>query len=129
MIAVCNSQVDLVDWLLRNGANPELQNEDGNTALHLAALKHLLPIVERLLNAGVSREVKNSAGQAPIAMVDSTYSLTHDRLKVPVLQFTDTGRRIATLSPYRQPSPNAPELRRLLSSPDAESLPETTPTP
>lgn len=50
MLAASNSHADTVQLLLEKGANPELQDAEGNTALSLAkamdakeAIKHLSP--------------------------------------------------------------------------------------
>jgi ankyrin repeat protein len=129
MVAVCNDRAGIVEWLLGHDVALDRPNQDGNTALHLAAWNRSLPMVERLLDAGASREVRNVMGQSPLELVDSTSAREGYHFNVPRHQDTEAGNRTAPRSVNRQPSPDAPELRRLLSSPDTEPRPDTTPTP
>ncbi|MDD5201159.1 MAG: ankyrin repeat domain-containing protein [Terrimicrobiaceae bacterium] len=56
-------------WLLKNGADPNLTDAKGNTALHEAALRGIHPkVVEALLASGADRQAKNREGQTPLAV-------------------------------------------------------------
>ena len=46
MLAVNNNHVEIVRALLNNNANPDLQNNDGSTALYIAARLNLWKMVE-----------------------------------------------------------------------------------
>ena len=49
IVATAMNRLNIVRWLLENGAKPQSANRDGNTALHVAAQENFLPIVEILL--------------------------------------------------------------------------------
>ncbi|MCF7852967.1 MAG: ankyrin repeat domain-containing protein [Simkaniaceae bacterium] len=49
ILAVVNKQIGIVDFLLHNGANPNIKNKDGKTALHFATLQGDVEYVARLL--------------------------------------------------------------------------------
>lgn len=49
MIAAEKEQIEVVDALLDRGADANLQNDEGRTALHIAVGKNYVPIVTRLL--------------------------------------------------------------------------------
>ena len=48
---VTEPNIEMVDLLLRNGANPNLQDRGGETALHWASAKGFLEMVEKLLES------------------------------------------------------------------------------
>lgn len=60
----------MVEFLLRNRADLNLKNCDGNTALHIAADldagKQPEQIVEYLLRWGANRQLRNEFGQTPL---------------------------------------------------------------
>jgi ankyrin repeat protein len=54
-------------WLLKNGANPNLTDSAGNTALHEAAWRGVNPkVVEAILAKGGKRSAKNKDGVTPL---------------------------------------------------------------
>lgn len=54
-------------WLLKNGADPNLTDKEGNTALHEAAWRGINPkVVQALLDAGGRKSAKNHAGLTPL---------------------------------------------------------------
>lgn len=56
----------VVLWLLKNGADPNLRDLRGNTALHEAAARGASPrIVEALLAHGAKKTLRNKAGETP----------------------------------------------------------------
>jgi ankyrin repeat protein len=57
----------VVLWLLENGADPNLTDSGGNTALHEAAKKGINPkVVQALLDSGANLQAKNAAGQTAL---------------------------------------------------------------
>jgi rhodanese-related sulfurtransferase len=62
MRAALRGHEDLVDELLRLGADPHLRNTDGNTALWLACVSNSESVVRRLLDAGVDVDNRNDTG-------------------------------------------------------------------
>lgn len=54
-------------WLLKNGANPNLADGEGNTALHEAAWRGINPkVTQALLDAGGDKCARNKAGLTPL---------------------------------------------------------------
>jgi ankyrin repeat protein len=66
----CTQQnaLDLVTCLIKAGAPIDIQNNQGNTALHLAARKgkNWLPIVEALVLYGADVNLLNNSGETPL---------------------------------------------------------------
>ena len=57
--------IDMVDILIKSGADIEDRDNDGNTPLCLAAINGDLKLVRFLLNAGANKDVKNHSGKTP----------------------------------------------------------------
>jgi ankyrin repeat protein len=54
-------------WLIKNGADPNLRDAEGNTALHEAASRGINPkVIQALLEAGGKKSLKNQAGLSPL---------------------------------------------------------------
>ena len=70
MLACLFGQVAAVQELIDLGADPNLQNKDGETALHLAVLFASPAAVKSLLAHGADMQMKNNKGQA------ATFSVT-----------------------------------------------------
>ena len=64
-LAALAGRADAVRYLLQQGARVNDTDEDGDTALHKAAFFGHLEVVEVLLEAGASPNVKNQAGVTP----------------------------------------------------------------
>ncbi len=56
--------------LLRNGANPDIQDACGNTALHIAVMHRDTRPIRALKEAGARHDLRNNAGLLPIDMLD-----------------------------------------------------------
>jgi hypothetical protein len=73
LMSACQQSTELdealerVDVLLAAGANPNLQRDDGNTCLHLAAKFSSAAVVQRLVDQGARFNVKNDVGMTPLA--------------------------------------------------------------
>ena len=65
--------------LLHNGADPNRQDNDGNSALHHAALAENSEAIPDLLKYGASLNLKNNNGQTPLDL--ATYGLTKKALQ------------------------------------------------
>lgn len=57
---------DGVRWLLGRGADPDIENYSGRTALHLAARDGRTEHVELLLAAGAAINVRDERGDTPL---------------------------------------------------------------
>ncbi len=64
--AVRSGNVNEVKKLLRNGANPDIKNNEGLSPLHLAAYWGETEIVECLLKAGAAVDSDNGMGWTPL---------------------------------------------------------------
>lgn len=56
----------LITELFNNGADINLQDNNGWTALHFAAQKQSLPAVKKLLELGANLELKDTYGNTPL---------------------------------------------------------------
>ena len=63
MIAVKMNRTNSVRYLLMKGANVNLQNKDGRTALHYAAINDLLKVFELLIQSGAKINLKDKDGK------------------------------------------------------------------
>lgn len=86
MIAACRGHVEMAKLLLEHGADADVnvQNEDGMTALHFAALfvkeDALVGIISLLCNHGADIEMREKHGYTPLhasAVTDNTAALKH----------------------------------------------------
>jgi ankyrin repeat protein len=62
LIAATNGHIAMVRLLLEHGADPNLRNYDGVTALHNAVYENQLDIVALLLEAGADPNIKDRFG-------------------------------------------------------------------
>ncbi|OQE43227.1 hypothetical protein PENCOP_c003G01261 [Penicillium coprophilum] len=60
------SGIEMARMLLSNGADPSLQNEEGNTALHVAATCRNVKCIELLMAAGSKTATVDNCGRTPI---------------------------------------------------------------
>ena len=61
--------IEMVDLLLTNNANPNLQDKHGNTALHWAAARGYLKFVEKLIEKKAETNIQNLSGFNPLHSV------------------------------------------------------------
>jgi len=73
--AVYQGDVDLVDRLIKAGANPNVMNEYGSAPLAEAAATGNTAIIEKLLKAGADPESPNGDGQTALMIVARTSNL------------------------------------------------------
>ena len=74
-IAAQNGKVDIVDYLIKNGAQVNAQNFRGNTALHMSVEYNLDSTTQKLLELGANRNIKNCDGHAAQNGIDGGKSL------------------------------------------------------
>ena len=67
MIASTNDHMNIVTFLVENGANIDLQNKNGDTALHFAVCANLPKVVKKLLTLGAS-QLYNNQRLTPLLM-------------------------------------------------------------
>jgi len=66
MIATEKYHHDIVDVLLKDGANINLKNIDGQTALHIAVDNKDYKIINLLLNNNANHNIKDNKGNSPL---------------------------------------------------------------
>lgn len=66
IVAAATAQEDLVDLFLAMGADPNVQDDAGNTALHHGIAQHKSDITRSLRSAGADTELANQEGVTPI---------------------------------------------------------------
>jgi len=54
-----------IEKMLASGTKPDLRNDEGNTALHLAARKGRVAVVKLLLKHGAPINLRNTANATP----------------------------------------------------------------
>lgn len=69
---------DAVGVALSLGAEVNVGNAEGNTALHLAAQRRLKTVVRALVTAGAALDQVNAKGQTPLAMAGAGRDTTDD---------------------------------------------------
>jgi len=89
--AAASEKAGAAKALIEAKADLNLQNKDGNTALHTAAFMCHPEIVEALLKAGANKTIKSNVGataldgaQAPWNLVKPVYDLLNGRLYKPI---------------------------------------------
>ena len=68
-----NNKIDIINYLLDRGADINLHEKFGNTALHWAAADINIKIVELLLNNGADKKAKNDKGERPFNYADKKH--------------------------------------------------------
>lgn len=71
LTAVESDNIATVRTLLNRGTELNIKNNDGNTALHLAALRGYIAIVKILLEKGVEINAKNNWGETALYLATS----------------------------------------------------------
>jgi len=64
--AVLSEQIEIAEVLLEAGANPNLQDEDGYTSLHLIQfIDFQIPMMRLLLEHGADSRIQDHDGESP----------------------------------------------------------------
>lgn len=66
-------KVYIVRVLIKNGANVNGVDNDGNTTLHLSCRMHQDVLAEELINLGANVNIKNKRGNTPLLEVPDRY--------------------------------------------------------
>ena len=76
----CNGHIEVVKYLLANGADINIADEDGWTPLHGAACFGEYEVVQYLVQHGANLSAVNSDGQMPLILAndDSTRAFLND---------------------------------------------------
>ncbi|KAJ0417945.1 ankyrin repeat-containing domain protein [Aspergillus carlsbadensis] len=103
MVKPYRLQFEVLEFLLRSGADPKMANYKGDTVLHRLAANvgtiaedTIVAAIEKVLGMGVSPVVRNYKGQTPLHMVCSLVSEHHFRVapgaeKAPIDILLDAG--------------------------------------
>ena len=60
-----NSKSEILQLLLKHGANPDIADEDNNTPLHFAAIRGTKDVAIFLLKLGANPYARNNTGNVP----------------------------------------------------------------
>ena len=76
--SVSEKQIELVRWLLDNGADVNIQDRGGYSALHFAAQERLVAIGKLLLDHNADLELRDKYGNTPLwtAVMNSRQELS-----------------------------------------------------
>lgn len=91
--AVIGKNAEIVDTLLRAGANPNIQAEDGQTPLHLAATYGESAIATMLLNSGAKVDARDTDQVTPLHMAATSEIATLLKEKGANLEARDINGR------------------------------------
>jgi len=69
--AAAKGYSEVVEMLLRHGADPNQKDRLGNTAMHLAACTNHVPVVTLLLRAGTDLTTLDNNGRTPLQLAQS----------------------------------------------------------
>jgi ankyrin repeat protein len=76
------SNHQLVDWMVKLGADVNIPNYQGNTPIHLACLRRDLEMLSSLLSSREARlDMTNKNGQTPFDLLSENYSSTNQILE------------------------------------------------
>jgi len=82
------SNLDLIQTLISKKANVNLQNDMGNTPLHLACIRRDPEMISALLNAGADNQIKNQQGLTPSGCLHTDYEPASKLLKATVIVYS-----------------------------------------
>ena len=70
---------EVVEVLLRHGADPNQKDRLGNTAMHLAACTNHVPVVTLLLRAGTDLTTLDNNGRTPLQLAQAKLKIIQRR--------------------------------------------------
>jgi rhodanese-related sulfurtransferase len=104
-LAAANGDVDLMEELVLRGANPSIQNHDGDTALHIAAEQNWLRTLHRLLQLPKTA-FNTTRGQNPLSILHKLLQL----MPKADIDITNKSGRTAYLCAYLHQSHEAAKV-------------------
>ena len=98
---ICCSQrksVAIMRTLLKYGADPNIQNSNGNTPLHLCANRRLPKLIQLLVEYNADVNIQNNFGETPLHYTGfffyynhkETHSIIHPKSRSKYIEETDT---------------------------------------
>ena len=73
MLATISARLDTVRLLLDSGANPDIQDKGGWTALHFAAQEQSAEAIELLASHGATIDIADGHGNTPLSRAVFSY--------------------------------------------------------
>ncbi|MGH9710508.1 MAG: ankyrin repeat domain-containing protein, partial [Candidatus Acidiferrales bacterium] len=64
---------EVMQELLKRGANPNAQNDAGESPLHMAAMNGLVDRVQLLLQYGANATLRNAEGKTPLDVANKKW--------------------------------------------------------
>jgi len=83
--AALNNHVHIVEILIKNGANINLSNRNGNTALHLAATYGRADVISLLLANGADINVTSHSNKTPLDKVKQSCYIKDESLRKQII--------------------------------------------
>ena len=77
-----NRTIDQIEWLLGNGANVDLQDSDGMSAIYHAIFKEDVAKVHLLLDYNPNLNIMDKSGDTPLAFA----KMTKRKKIIPILE-------------------------------------------
>jgi len=84
-VAVLNKNIEIVDLLLKNGADTNVVDDDGNTPLHLAIFTDFPGMIDVLLRYTPRMDIQNKSGFTSLKLASIFPSLFEQSQSEPIL--------------------------------------------
>lgn len=76
MAATVKKNVEIIKLLLEHGANPNIADQNGSTALHFSVIFNYIDIVKLLVNANAKFDLKDNRGKTALDYAEVTQNKT-----------------------------------------------------
>lgn len=76
MAATVKKNVEIIKLLLENGANPNITDQNGSTALHFSVIFNYTDIVKLLVNSNAKFDLKDNRGKTALDYAQVTQNKT-----------------------------------------------------
>jgi len=81
MLGISNASSEMIEWLLRRGADTEVRNNQGNSAIIAAVELNLVDIAQLLIDAGTNITRKNNLGYSALDIAERVNPELHEKMK------------------------------------------------